>query len=158
MGDPAGSIDLIDLAGTAGERCVVRVTGRFEPGVLTGHDILRATLIVSSDKVRDATTLFLLPSDLAEWQSALDGGLGAGSTAVIAGDRGPGIELRVQRNRRVAVRVHETDRFDIVMKVPIRPEWVSDLRQRLARVHQTWPREVLTSSPDVYEWSPDRQR
>jgi predicted dehydrogenase len=158
MAETAGPVDLIHLAGEAGDRCVVRVIGRFEPGVLTGHDILRAEVIVSSNGVQGELALFLLPEDLDEWQDALDGGLSVGSTAAIAGDRGPGIVLRVQRNRRVAVRVHETDHLDVAMKFPIGPGWVDDLRQRLARVHWAWPREVLRTTPGVYEWSPDRHR
>lgn len=158
MADTPEPVDLIDLAGGTGDRCVVRVTGRFEPGVLTGHDILRAEMIVFSNGVRGELALFLLPEDLDEWRDALYGGLSVGSTVAIAGDRGPGIVLRVQRNRRVAVRVHETDRFDVVMKFPIGADWVDDLRQRLARVHRAWPREVLKTAPGVYEWNPDRQR
>jgi len=158
MADTTEPVDLIDLAGGTGDRCVVRVTGRFEPGVLTGHDILRATVIVSSNGVQGELALFLLSEDLDEWGEALDRGLSAGSTVAIAGDRGPGIDLRVQRNRRVAVRVHEADHLDIAMKFPIGPVWVDDLRQRLARVHRAWPREVLKTAPGVYEWNPDRQR
>ncbi|MFL6112803.1 MAG: DUF5959 family protein [Catenulispora sp.] len=149
-------MDLIDLADEAGGRCTVRVTGRFEPGVLSGHDVLRARVIVSSNGIQDELALFLLPQDLDEWQDALDEGLGVGSTVVIAGDRGPGIGLRVQRNRRVAVRVHETDRLDVVMKFPIEAGWVDDLRQRLEGVRRAWPREVVQTTPGTYEWSPDR--
>ncbi|NUP50762.1 MAG: hypothetical protein HOW97_26145 [Catenulispora sp.] len=161
MAETAGaarSVDLIDLAGDAGARCIVRVTGRFEPGVLTGHDILRATVIVSANGVQSELALFLLPGDLDEWQAALDGGLGAGSTVAIAGDRGPGVDLRVRRNRRAVVRVHEADRLDVVMKFPVGAGWVDDLRERLARVRSTWPREVVQTAAGAYEWSPDRQR
>lgn len=157
MADTAEPVDLIDLAGGAGDRCVVRVTGRFEPGVLTGHDILRAEVIVSSKGVvQGELALFLLPDDLDEWRDALDGGLGVGSTVAIAGGRGPGIDLRVQRNRCMAVRVRETDHLDVAMRFPIGAGWVDDLRQRLAQVHRAWPREVLKPLPGVYEWSPDR--
>ena len=35
-------VDLIHLTDPDGDPCIVRVTGRFQPGALTGHDILRA--------------------------------------------------------------------------------------------------------------------
>ena len=101
MADSAGPVDLIDLAHGAETRCLVRVTGRFEPGVLTGHDTLRAAVIVSSNGAQ------------------ADGALKAGQTMAIAGDCGAGIGLLIHRNQRVAVRVHEPDRLSIIMKLPI---------------------------------------
>ncbi|MGW0858199.1 DUF5959 family protein, partial [Streptomyces sp. NPDC002690] len=35
-------VDLVNLADPDGNSCVVRVTGRLQPGVLTGHDVLCA--------------------------------------------------------------------------------------------------------------------
>ncbi|MFE1877794.1 DUF5959 family protein [Streptomyces sp. NPDC059496] len=44
----AAPVNLIDLGDADGNRCVVRVTGRYQPGVLTGHDILQADVLVSA--------------------------------------------------------------------------------------------------------------
>jgi hypothetical protein len=50
MTEPA-PVDLIHLADAEGNRCIVRVTGGFQPGVLTGHDILRADVLASASFV-----------------------------------------------------------------------------------------------------------
>ncbi|MFD9392231.1 DUF5959 family protein [Streptomyces sp. NPDC060000] len=38
-------MDLIHLEDADGDHCTVRVTGRFRPGVLSGHDVLRADVL-----------------------------------------------------------------------------------------------------------------
>ncbi|THA44557.1 hypothetical protein E6R62_36640 [Streptomyces sp. A1136] len=48
-------MDLIHLADPDGNRCIVRVTGRSQPGVLTGHDILQADVLVSASFVDGST-------------------------------------------------------------------------------------------------------
>ncbi|WP_443064271.1 DUF5959 family protein [Streptomyces sp. NBC_00525] len=52
-------VDLVHLADSDGDRCVVRVTGRFRPGGLTGRDILCAEVLVSTsfvDALLDGTS------------------------------------------------------------------------------------------------------
>ncbi|MFH9125736.1 DUF5959 family protein [Streptomyces globisporus] len=79
-------MDLIHLADPDGGRCIVRVTGRFQPGVLTGHDILRADVLASASFVDARLDLYLLPHDLDSWAQQLSS-LRPGQTASIGGDR-----------------------------------------------------------------------
>ncbi|MEU8993134.1 DUF5959 family protein [Streptomyces sp. NPDC048558] len=50
-GDEPGPVDLIHLEDANGDCCIVRVTGRFKPGVLTGHDVLRADVLAHASFV-----------------------------------------------------------------------------------------------------------
>ncbi|MFD7618571.1 DUF5959 family protein [Streptomyces sp. NPDC059802] len=149
-------VDLIHLVDADGDRCVVRVTGRHQPGVLTGHDILRADVLVSTDFLDARLELHLFQRDLASWEHELDG-LAPGGTARIGGGRGPELGMRLNEDRSVSVTVHDPDRLTTVFSIQPQDDWVQDHRVRLDRLRQVWPSEVVESSPMVYGWSPDRR-
>lgn len=154
MGKPE-PVDLIHLADAAGGRCVVRVTGRHQPGVLPGHDTLRADVLVSADFLDARLDLFLSQRDLSTWAQQLEG-LAPGGTAEIGGDRGLQLGLRVNEDRSLSVTIHDPDRLSALFAIQPHDDWVQDHRTRLERVRQVWPSEVVEAVPMVYEWSPVR--
>lgn len=154
MGKPE-PVDLIHLADAAGGRCVVRVTGRHQPGVLPGHDTLRADVLVSTDFLDAWLGLFLSQRDLSAWAQQLEG-LAPGGMAEIGGDRGLQLGLRVNEDRSVSVTIHDPDRLSALFAIQPHDDWVQDHRTRLECVRQVWPSEVVEAVPMVYEWSPVR--
>ncbi|MER5616371.1 DUF5959 family protein [Streptomyces sp. NPDC002215] len=154
MGKPE-PVDLIHLGDAAGGRCVVRVTGRHQPGVLPGHDTLRADVLVSTDFLDARLDLFLSQRDLSTWAQQLEG-LARGGTAEIGGDRGLQLGLRVNEDRSLSVTIHDPDRLSALFAIQPHDDWVQDHRTRLERVRQVWPSEVVEAVPMVYEWSPVR--
>ncbi|MEU6241460.1 DUF5959 family protein [Streptomyces sp. NPDC047024] len=93
-----GAVDLINLEDADGSRCVVRVTDRFQPGVLTGHDILRADVLTSTEFVDARLELCLSPEDLTAWQHDLTR-LAPGTGVNIGGDRGLSLASMAERSR-----------------------------------------------------------
>src|SRR2546423_1320043 len=79
------TVDLVHLEDADGNRCIVRVTGRFQPGVLPGHDTLRADVLVSASFVDARLDTYVPPRDLDAWQRGLTG-LAPGKDARIGGD------------------------------------------------------------------------
>ncbi|SFX60010.1 DUF5959 family protein [Streptomyces atratus] len=155
MGKP-DPVDLIHLVDADGNRCVVRVTGRFRPGVLTGHDTLRADVLVSTDFLDARLELHLFQRDLSFWERELEG-LAPGGTAGLGGGRGLELGIRLDEDRSVSVTIHDPDRLTTLFAVQPQDDWVQDHRLRLGRIRQVWPSEVVETSPTVYEWSPDRR-
>ncbi|MCQ9129819.1 DUF5959 family protein [Streptomyces hilarionis] len=154
---PPAPADLINLEDTDGNRCVVRVTGRSQPGVLTGHDILSADVLVSASLVDARLDVELLPEDLDAWQQDLSD-LAPGRRAGIGGDRGLSITLHPHADGLVSVTVEDPDRLTTLVGVRPEKNWVARHRELLRQVRRTWPNEVIESSPGAYEWSPDRKR
>ncbi|MFH9294489.1 DUF5959 family protein [Streptomyces sp. NPDC017520] len=151
------AVDLIHLEDADGNRCVVRVTGRYQPGVLTGHDILRADVLASADFVDARLELFLLQRDLDAWQHDL-ARLAPGSDASIGGDRGLSLLLRMHEDRSLSVAVDDPDRLTALLWLQPKETWVPEHHQRLEHVRETWPSEVVETTPGAYEWSPSRKR
>ncbi|WP_062641935.1 DUF5959 family protein [Streptomyces maremycinicus] len=150
-------VDLIHLEDADGNRCVVRVTGRFQPGVLTGHDILRADVLATASHVDARLDVHLLQQDLDAWQRELSG-LAPGGAAGIGGDRGLRLDLLVHEEGRLSVSIHDPDRLTTVLGIRPEGDWIDVHRQRLEQVRRAWPSEVVETSPMAYEWSPDRRR
>ncbi|MET8676066.1 DUF5959 family protein [Streptomyces sp. NPDC004647] len=156
MTEPAPA-DLIHLEDTDGNRCIVRVTGRFQPGVLTGHDILRADVLVSASFIDARLDVYLFQRDLDAWQRDLSD-LAPGRQAGIGGDRGLSLALRVHEDGWLSVTVEDPDRLTALLGIRPEENWVNDHQERLEQVRQTWPSEVIETAPMAYEWSPSRKR
>ncbi|MYW13982.1 hypothetical protein GT034_37375 [Streptomyces sp. SID2563] len=150
-------VDLIHLTDPDGDPCIVRVTGRFQPGALTGHDILRADVLISTSFIDARLDLYLFHDDLDYWEQQLSS-LGPGRTAKIGGDRGLNLEIHVHEDSELSLQVTDPDRLWTVLGTRSREDWRAEHRQSLARVRQTWPREVIETAPGAYAWSPDRKR
>jgi len=156
MTEPA-PVDLIHLADAEGNRCIVRVTGRFQPGVLTGHDILRADVLASASFVDARLNLYLFQQDLDAWQAKLSD-LVPGREAGIGGDRGLSLVLRMHEDGWLSITVDDPDRLTTLLGIRPEGDWVNEHHERLEQVRLTWPREVIERTPGVYEWSPNRKR
>lgn len=152
--DPA---DLIHLEDADGTRCIVRVTGRAQPGVLTGHDILYADVLVSASFVDARLDVYLLQQDLDDWQRDLSD-LAPGRQAAIGGDRGLGLVLHMNEDGSLRVAVEDPDRLTTLVGILPEGNWVDEHQERLEQVRRTWPSEVIETAPMAYEWSPNRRR
>ncbi len=149
-------MDLIHLEDADGNRCIVRVKGRFKPGVLPGHDTLLADVLVSSSFVDARLDTWIPQRHLDAWQSGLTG-FAPGKDARIGGDRGLKLMLHMLEDRSLAVTVHDPDRLTTMLRIQPEENWADEHHQRLERVRQAWPSEVVETAPMTCEWSPDRQ-
>ncbi|KUN09381.1 hypothetical protein AQI95_06110 [Streptomyces yokosukanensis] len=149
--------DLIHLADQDGNRCIVRVTGRSRPGVLTGHDILRADVLASASFVDARLDLSIFPHDLDSWEQELSN-LVPGRTAGIGGDRGPNLDIHMHEDGRLSILVNDPDRLTAALGIRPQEEWIAEHRGRLEQVRLAWPSEVVETAPGAYEWSPSRGR
>ncbi|WP_405883069.1 DUF5959 family protein [Streptomyces sp. NBC_01136] len=148
-------VDLIHLSDTEGNRCIVRVTRRFQPGILTGHDILCADVLASASFVDARLDLYLFQHDLAAWELQLDH-LELGGKASIGGDRGLSLGFHLHEDHSVTVAVDDPARLTTMLWIRPAPDWIEEHRRRLAEFRQTWPSEVTETAPMVYMWSPNR--
>ncbi|MER6120375.1 DUF5959 family protein [Streptomyces sp. NPDC001743] len=153
----AASVDLISMEDADGNRCVVRVTGRAQPGVLTGHDVLRADVLVSASFVDARLELYLIQQDLDAWQHDLTQ-LVPGSGATIGGDRGLSLYFFMHQDRTWSLTVQDPDRMTLALGIGQQETWAQDHQQRLDLVRKAWPSEVVETTPMAYEWSPTRKR
>lgn len=150
-------VDLIHLEDTDGSRCIVRVTGRSRPGVLTGNDILRADVLVSADFVDARLNVHLFQDDFGAWQRDLTA-LAPGRTAGIGGDRGLSLLLHMDEDCSLTVVVHDPDRLTTVIGICPDENWIDEHHERLETVRHTWPSEVVETGSGAYGWGPDRRR
>ncbi|MFI9820019.1 DUF5959 family protein [Streptomyces sp. NPDC052013] len=156
MTEPA-PIDLVHLADPEGNRCIVRVTGRSQPGVLTGHDILRSDVLACASFVDARLDFHLLPDDLDSWEQELSN-VRPGRTASLGGDRGPSLDLHMHEDGWLSIQISDPDRLTALLGVRPQGDWIAEHRRRLEQVRSTWPLEVVETAPGVYVWSPDRKR
>lgn len=132
MTEPA-PMDLIHLADPDGNRCIVRVTGRSQPGVLTGHDILHADVLVSAGFVDARLDLYLFQHDLDSWEQELSD-LGPGQTVSIGGDRGLSLDFRVHEGGWLSIQVRDPDRLTTALGTRPQEDWIAEHRGRLEQV------------------------
>ncbi|MFD9540802.1 DUF5959 family protein [Streptomyces sp. NPDC060022] len=149
-------MNLIDLEDAGGNRCVVRVSGRSQPGVLTGHDILQADVLVSASFVDARLELYILQQDLDTWQHDL-AQLAPGKGATIGGDRGLSLDFFMHEDRTLSLTVQDPDRMNIALGIAPEETWIQDHHQRLDQVRETWPSEVVETAPMAYEWRSNRR-
>ncbi len=151
-----GAVDLIHLEDVDGDCCIVRVIGRYKPGVLTGHDVLRAQVLAHAHFVDARLELYLFQQDLDAWQQELTG-LAPGTDASIGGDRGLSLALHMHEDRSLAVTIHDPDRLSAMLWIRPQENWMDEHHDRLEQVRQTWPSEVVETAPMTYEWRPTHQ-
>ncbi|WP_055590063.1 DUF5959 family protein [Streptacidiphilus griseoplanus] len=150
------ALELIHLEDAEGDRCIVRITGRFQPGGLTGHDVLRAEVLAHASFVDARLELYLLQRDLDAWEQELSG-LAPGADASIGGDRGLSLALHMQEDRSLAVTIHDPDSLSAMLWIRPPENWMDEHRHRVAQVRRTWPSEVVETAPMTYEWRPTHQ-
>ncbi|MDI2127651.1 DUF5959 family protein [Yinghuangia seranimata] len=155
MTEPA-PVDLVRLEDAEGNGCVVRVTGRVQPGVLTRHDVLRADVLVSADFVDARLRTQLHPDELDAWQRDLST-LTPGGHLSIGSDRGLSMSIYVDHQGGLSVAVDDPDRLTVAVGIRAPEGWIAEHEGRLATVRRTWPREVVETSPFTYVWARDRR-
>ncbi|WUD77627.1 DUF5959 family protein [Streptomyces sp. NBC_00510] len=141
---------------TDGEsRLLVRVLGRHMPGVLPWHDVLDAEITVTSGFAQGRLEVCLDPGDLDGFSEVL--------VALVAGDdarwmddgRSPGIRFEHTGGKGyVSVVVTDAAVSGTSVRIPVRlaDGWADEHLERLRRVREAWPREVVETSPNAYEW------
>ncbi|MGW1724819.1 DUF5959 family protein [Streptomyces sp. NPDC002306] len=158
MDSTDGVVNLIHLAdrpGTSGHSVSVRVLGRSQPGILTGHDFLDCEIVIKAESVNGTFSVTLLPEDLEDWEDAL-ATLESGRFAMwLVSGRTPSMEFKPAESGGLRVSVHDGPSSGVTITVPLSvppPTWVSDQRALLTRVREVHPREVVETSPGAYEW------
>lgn len=150
----ADVVDLVHLADEDGDFCLVRATGRHQPGVLTGHDVLRAGVLAHADFIDvRLEDLYLTGQDLDAWQQDISS-LAPGRGAAIGGDRGPSLGVHMHEDYSLAVTINDPDRLYAVLGIYPQENWMGEHVGRLEQVRRTWPSEVVETSPHTYEWRP----
>ncbi|MEU9922569.1 DUF5959 family protein [Streptomyces griseoluteus] len=158
MDSTDGVINLIHLAdtpGTSGHSVSVRVLGRFQPGILTGHDFLDCEIVIVAESVNASFSVTLLPEDLEDWESAL-ATLESGRFALwLESGRTPSMKFEPGESRGLWVSVHDGPSSGVTVTIPLfapSEAWASEQRDLLARVREVYPQEVVETSPGAYEW------
>ncbi|MFI0505715.1 DUF5959 family protein [Streptomyces albogriseolus] len=149
-------LNLIHLSDDSGRSVSVRVLGRAQPGILTGHDFLDAEIVVTTGENLGATfPVTLLPEDLEDWEETL-ARLEAGEPARwLDSGRTPSVEFDSLTTGALLVSVRDepaTGATVTVRLTPLPPTWTADQRSRLTGVREAYPQEVVETSPGAYEW------
>ncbi len=155
MTHPNDTVDLINLSdGHNGVR--VHVLGRRDSGNLPLHDLLDAELIVESSFISGRIRICFYPPDLEKWALALDS-LGTGRSIEWL-DTGNGPTVRIEfpdgDTDSPTVLVEDGSSSGTTAAVPVALDsgWVQEQHEHLRKVLDTWPSEVLATSPGAYEW------
>ncbi|WP_345577361.1 DUF5959 family protein [Streptomyces prasinosporus] len=159
-----GAISLIHLAdrpGTSGHSVSVRVLGRCQPGIPTGHDLLDCEIvIVAGESLSSSFAVTLFPEDLEDWEEAL-GRLEAGRFATwLDSGRTPSLRFEPRENGGLSVSVHDGPSTGVTVTLPLSvlpPTWAAEQRDLLTRAREAHPREVVETSPGAYAWRRDRR-
>ncbi len=149
-------LDLIHLADGSGRSISVRILGRAQPGILTGHDLLDAEIVVTTGEALGASfPVALLPEELEDWEETL-ARLEAGEPARwLDSGRTPSLAFDSPENGALRISVHDEPATGVTATVPLTapsPTWTAGQRSRLARVREAYPQEVVETSPGAYEW------
>ncbi|MEU1854344.1 DUF5959 family protein [Streptomyces sp. NPDC019990] len=147
-----GAVDLIHLEDTDGDRCIVRVTGRYKHDVLASRNVLQAEVLAHTSFADARLELYLSQRDLDAWQQELTG-LTPGTGASIGGDRGLNLVFHLQDDHSLAVTLHDPDRLSTVLWIRPQENWIKQHHERLEQVRQTWPE----TAPVSYEWRPPQE-
>jgi hypothetical protein len=147
--------DPIDLVYLADEEnsVIVRVLGRMTPGILTLHDYLRAEISVASGFANGQLDCPLAPRDIDGWERLLDQLDDGQSVQWMDDGRNPEIQIeRTDDSSYVDVVVldHAQSVTSIRVAVNLAGDWIADHRDRLRRVRETWPSEVVQTEYGLY--------
>ncbi|WP_307851631.1 MULTISPECIES: DUF5959 family protein [unclassified Streptomyces] len=148
-------IDLAETPGTSGRSVSVQALGRFQPGILTGHDLLDCEIVIVAESVSATFLVTLLPEDLEDWEDAL-AELASGRSAMwLDSGRTPSMNFKPDERGGLLVSVHDGPETGVTATVPLfvlSSAWVDEQRDLLSRVREVYPREVVETSPGAYEW------
>ncbi|MFF3845938.1 DUF5959 family protein [Streptomyces sp. NPDC002328] len=158
MGSTDDVIDLIHLTdrpGAGGHSVSVRVLGRCQPGILTGHDLLDCEIVIAAESVHATFSVTLLPEDLEDWEDALARLESRRSAMWLESGRTPSMRIEPDESGALRVTVHDGPESEatvtVLLSVPP-PTWITHQHDLLARAREVYPREVAETSPGAYEW------
>ncbi|MFZ4184893.1 DUF5959 family protein [Streptomyces sp. R02] len=149
-------LNLLHLADSSGRSVSVRILGRAQPGILTGHDFLDAEIVVAAgENLTACFPVTLLPEDLEDWEESLAHLEAGRPTTWLDSGRTPRLTFDSQANGTLLASVHDGPSTGATITVPLTglpPTWLTDQRDHLARVRGAYPQEVIETSPGTYEW------
>ncbi|MFF4901108.1 DUF5959 family protein [Streptomyces sp. NPDC001068] len=158
--DVINLIHLADRPGTSGHSVSVRILGRYQPGIPSGHDFLECEIVVTTESVDGNFSVTLLPEDLEDWEDAL-ATLESGRFAMwLTSGRTPSMKFKPDESGGLWVSVHDGPSSGVTVTVPLfapPPKWVIEQRDLLARAREAYPREVVETSTGAYEWRRARE-
>jgi len=155
----AESLELVHLE-SFGTAFVIRINGRWGPGVPSTHDWLDGEIEVRTSFVSGAVPIILVPQDLDAWERVIDRLAAEENTSWLT-ESGRTPEVWFECRELPPVLIVKVDdpnssRASAEVVVDVADGWVDDLRLRLDRVRSVYPREAKESSPGVWVW--DRGR
>ncbi|MFF2064438.1 DUF5959 family protein [Streptomyces sp. NPDC058200] len=134
----------------------VRVLRRRAAGVLPLHDLLDAELFVESSFISGRLAICFYPRDLKSWSQALDALAAGRKVEWLDQGNGPVIRMEFPGDAQgdLTVVVEDGSGSGVMATIPIALEsgWIEEQRRHLHEVRQTWPSEVLETSPGAYVW------
>jgi hypothetical protein len=154
MNTSPGALELIRL-GDEVQHLSVIVLGRYSPGVLPLHDILRAEIIIQTEigTLRLETTI--APRDVDDWESAMNA-LAADEPVSWLGHRCPGIEIGPGDGSGFwHATVSDPGQSGVIVQIPVTIDEAGN-RDRLEALRRAYPREVASVAPGTYEWRSPR--
>ncbi|MFI6491415.1 DUF5959 family protein [Streptomyces sp. NPDC050564] len=120
----------------------MRVLGRFQPGILTGHDFLDCEIVIKAESVSATFSVILLPEDLEDWEDSL-AALESGRFAMwLESGRTPSMKFKADESGGLWASVHAGPSSGATVTVPLfvpPPAWVSEQRDLLAQVREVYP-------------------
>ncbi|MGW2784249.1 DUF5959 family protein [Streptomyces populi] len=153
--DVINLIHLADRPDTSGHSVSVRILGRYQPGILTGHDFLECEIVVTTESVKGNFSVTLLPEDLEDWEDTL-ATLESGRFAMwLTSGRTPSMKFKPDESGGLWVSVHDGPSSGVTVTLPLfapPQKWVIEQRDLLAQAREAYPREVVETSPGAYEW------
>ncbi|MGX1915607.1 DUF5959 family protein [Streptomyces phaeochromogenes] len=134
----------------------LRVLGRNRPGHTPYNDYLDAELVIISAFANGRLGLCLSPKAMGDWSTALNE-LCAGRDICWTAKGDTEIRIEIDRHfsiSRPIVTVDDSTESGVSVRVVLDPGngWDSELRERLGRVQQTWPNEVMTTPQSRNYW------
>lgn len=148
-------IHLADGPGTRGHSVSVRILGRSQPGILTGHDFLDCEIVITAGALDATFSVTLLPEDLEEWEDTLATLETDRVAAWLTSGRTPSMELSSAETGGLSVSVHDGPSSGVTVTVPLSaplPTVLAEQRDLLARAREAYPCDVVETSPGAYEW------
>jgi hypothetical protein len=151
-----GPTDLIRLSDDDSSLRVC-VLGRRRPGVLPLHDLLDAEILVETSFIRGRLSICFYPANLEEWSRCLAALRAGQDVEWLNQGNGPMIRVEWPEDNGEIVLIHVQDATgsgaSASIPIVLESDWIQQHQELLDTVRQTWPSEVLVTSPGAYEWN-----
>jgi hypothetical protein len=151
------AVDLIRLSDDVNS-VAVSIHGRAAPGILPHHDLLAASIEVTSPFITATFQEYAYPVRVDGWSRALE--VGQTDRRLVWTDESRSCDLEFDGTEAglVTARLHEAPVSGVELRIPVVTEWGRwiDLQQQLvAEVLRAYPRQVIERS-GFYAWASGR--